>query len=149
MYAWVMWCAFGECGDGGRKPPFPARADAPRRSAPAAERTRRMALRRTPSGIVLGMESRSRVDLPPQVKPPYEVFVNGVPQAEGTDYTTVGPTLLFSKPLAKEGRLGFWRWLSMLLGVAGTYRKNDNVTIVYNHNGKRLVAILQVTGESS
>jgi hypothetical protein len=94
------------------------------------------------------MESRSRVDLPPHVKPPYEVFVNGVPQSEGSDFTAVGTTLLFEKPLAREGKLGFWRWLSMLLGVAGTYRKNDTVTVVYNYNGRRLVANLQVTESS-
>ena len=94
------------------------------------------------------MESRSRVDLPPHVKPPYEVFVNGVPQSQGVDFTVVGPSLLFEKPLAREGKLGFWRWLSMLLGVAGTYRKNDTVTVVYNHNGRRLVSNLQVNESS-
>ena len=88
------------------------------------------------------MESRSRVDLPGHVRPPFEVFVNGVPQAEGTDYEVVGGTLLFTRPLAREGKLGFWRWLSMLLGVAGTYRKHDAVTVVYVHEGRRLVTNL-------
>lgn len=88
------------------------------------------------------MESRSRVDLPPHVRPPYDVFVNGVPQAEGTDYEVVGPTLLFIRPLAQEGKLGFWRWASMLLGVAGTYRKHDSVTVVYTHDGRKVVANL-------
>ena len=32
------------------------------------------------------------------------------------------------------------RWLSMLLGVAGTYRQNDSVDVVYDSGGKRLVA---------
>jgi hypothetical protein len=71
------------------------------------------------------------------------VYVNGVPQVEGTDYELVGTTLLFPRVLAREGKLGFWRWLSMLLGVAGTYRKNEAVTIVYNHDGRRMVANLQ------
>jgi hypothetical protein len=88
------------------------------------------------------MESRSRVDLPPHVRPPFEVFVNGIPQVEGTDYDLIGSTLLFPRPLAQEGRLGFWRWLSMLLGVAGTYRKHDTVTVVYTHDGRKLVADL-------
>jgi hypothetical protein len=89
------------------------------------------------------VESRSRVDLPPHVQPPYEVFVNGVPQAEGTDYEVVGSALLFPRALASEGKLGFWRWLSMLLGIAGTYRKNDTVTVVFEHDGRRMVANLQ------
>jgi hypothetical protein len=88
------------------------------------------------------MESRSRVDLPGHVRPPFDVFVNGVPQTEGTDYQLVGGTLLFTRPLAKEGKLGFWRWLSMLLGVAGTYRKHDAVTVVYTYDGRRLVTNL-------
>ena len=37
-------------------------------------------------------------------------------------------------------RLGAIRWLSMLLGVAGTYRQNDSVDLVYESDGKRLVA---------
>ena len=89
-----------------------------------------------------GAESRSRVDLPPHVRPPFEVFVNGVLQSEGTDYEVVGSTLLFPRPLAHEGKLGFWRWLSMLLGVAGTYRKHDAVTVAYTYEGRRLVANL-------
>ena len=95
------------------------------------------------------MESRSRVDLPPHVRPPYEVFVNGVPQAEGSDYEVLGPTLLFARSLAHEGRLGFWRWLSMLLGVAGTYRKHDSVTVAYTYDGKRLVANLLASDAGS
>ncbi|HEY2217839.1 MAG TPA: hypothetical protein VGH35_00725 [Gaiellaceae bacterium] len=89
------------------------------------------------------MESRSRVDLPPHVRPPYEVFLNGVPQVAGTDYEVVGTTLLFPRALAREGELSFWRWLSMLLGIAGTYRKNEAVTVVYNHDGRRMVANLE------
>ena len=45
------------------------------------------------------MESRSRVDLPPHVRPPLDVFVNGVPQVAGTDYELVGTTLLFPRVL--------------------------------------------------
>ena len=88
------------------------------------------------------MEPRTRVDLPPGVSPPYEVFVNGVPQAEGTDYEVVGPSLIFNRELAREGKLGWWRWLSMLLGVAGTYRKHDSIDVVYNADGRRTVAAL-------
>jgi hypothetical protein len=94
------------------------------------------------------VESRSRVDLPSYVLPPYDVFVNGVPQTEGTDFQVVGPTLLFVRPLAQEGKLGFWRWASMLLGVAGTYRKHDSVTVVYTRDGRRMVANLAASERS-
>ena len=58
----------------------------------------------------------------------------------GEDYRVVGDELVFPRRLAKEGRLGFWRWLSLLLGVAGTYRQNDSVDIVYERGGRRVVA---------
>ena len=86
------------------------------------------------------MESRTRVDLPPQVTGPYDVFVNGVQQFPGRDFEVLGRTLLFTRPLEREGRLGFWRWLSLFLGVAGTYRQNDSVDVVYEVNGRRHVA---------
>jgi hypothetical protein len=89
------------------------------------------------------VESRSRVDLPPHVRPPFEVFVNGVPQTRGTDYDVVGTSLVFPRRLAREGKLGFWRWLSMLLGIAGTYRKHEAVTVVFEHEGRRIVANLE------
>ena len=88
------------------------------------------------------MTDRSRVDLPLHVQPPYEVFVNGIQQVEGTDFETIGSTLLFNRTLAKEGKLGFWRWLSMFLGAAGTYRKHDSVAVVYTYDGRRTVANL-------
>jgi hypothetical protein len=82
----------------------------------------------------------SRVELPAHVMPPFEVFLNGVPQLEGSDYRVEGRTLVFERPLAREGRLGFWRWTSMFLGLAGTYRQNDSVDVVYHAGGRRLVA---------
>jgi len=81
-----------------------------------------------------------RVPLPPNVTEPFEVFVNGVPQRRGADYELRGRELHFSKPLAKEGRLGPLRWLSIFLGIAGTYRKNDSVDVVYQAGGRRTVA---------
>ena len=80
------------------------------------------------------------VPLPAAVQEPFEVFVNGVPQRRGPDYELFGRELVFTKPLAKEGRLGPWRWLSIFLGIAGTYRKNDTVDVVYEAGGRRTVA---------
>ena len=88
------------------------------------------------------MQSGTRVDLPQQVTRPYEVFVNGVPQLEGTDYEVIGTSLLFHRTLAREGKLGWWRWLSMLLGIAGTYRKHESIDVVYSVGGRRAVATL-------
>ena len=62
-----------------------------------------------------------------------------MPQQEGSDYVRRDGELLFSRPLAHEGRLGFWRWLSLFLGVAGTYRKHESVDVVYMVDGKRTV----------
>jgi hypothetical protein len=82
----------------------------------------------------------SRVELPGDVGAELEVFVNGVPQRAGTDFQRLGQTLVFNRSLAKEGRLGFWRWLSLFLGVAGTYRQNDTVDVIYERAGRRVVA---------
>ena len=86
------------------------------------------------------MHDEARVELPPYVYGEIEVYVNGVPQAEGRDYRREGDALVFDRPLAKEGRLGMIRWLSMFLGVAGTYRQNDSVDVVYEQAGRRMVA---------
>jgi hypothetical protein len=84
--------------------------------------------------------TEARVEVPSHITGEFEVFLNGVPQVEGRDYRRDGKMLLFERPLAKEGRLGTIRWLSMLAGVAGTYRQNDSVDVVYESGGKRLVA---------
>ena len=82
---------------------------------------------------------RWRVQLPPEVRPPFEVYLNGVRQRPGTDYE-VGPgVLLFDRPLAKEGRLGLWRWFLGAWGI-GTYRRNDAVDVRYELEGRPMVA---------
>ena len=86
------------------------------------------------------MSARTRVTLPPGVGAEFDVFVNGVPQQAGRDFRVEGGELVFDRRLAREGRLGAWRWLSMLLGVAGTYRQNDTVDVVYDVGGRRTVA---------
>jgi hypothetical protein len=86
------------------------------------------------------MPERSRVILPPAVGASFEVYVNSVRQEEGTDFTREGGVLVFPRVLRQEGRLGPMRWLSLLLGVAGTYRQNDSVDVVYTAGGRRHVA---------
>ena len=67
------------------------------------------------------------------------MYVNGVPQVAGRDFELDGRSLVFTRTLAREGRLGFWRWLSLFLGVAGTYRQNDSVDVIYEADGGRRV----------
>ena len=88
------------------------------------------------------MEALTRVELPAGVGESYEVYVNGVRQEPGRDFDCIGDTLVFRRALASEGRLGPIRWLSMLLGIAGTYRKHENVDVVYEKDGRRTVATL-------
>lgn len=80
------------------------------------------------------------MQLPAGVGSHFQVFLNGVPQQEGRDFRREGNELVFGRRLAQEGRLGFWRWLSLFLGVAGTYRQNDSVDVVYGAEGRRVVA---------
>ena len=89
------------------------------------------------------------MELPDAVTGNYEVFLNGVAQKLGQDFDQVGRTLVFRQQLAQEGRLGFWRWLSLFLGVAGTYRRHDTVDVVYTQDGRRVVATLVAQPTSS
>jgi hypothetical protein len=73
----------------------------------------------------------------------FDVFVNGIQQQPRVDFEQIGRTLVFESELRHEGRLGFWRWLSIFLGVAGTYRRNDTVDVVYSSGGQRIVATLE------
>lgn len=86
------------------------------------------------------VSARSHVTLPPEVGASFEVYVNGVRQQEGADFVREGGALVFPRLLQGEGRLSTWRWLSIFLGVAGTYRQNDSVDVIYDAGGRRVVA---------
>jgi hypothetical protein len=83
---------------------------------------------------------RTRVQLPADVTRPFEVYVNGVLQREGTDYVVRDGALVFDRTLKEEGKLGLARWASIALGIAGSYRQNDSVDVVYERDGRRVVA---------
>ena len=91
------------------------------------------------------MEGQSRVHLPHGVGDSYEVYVSGVRQEPGRDFDRLGDELVFRRELAQEGRLGPLRWLSMFLGVAGTYRRHETVDVVYEEDGRRTVASLTLS----
>ena len=78
--------------------------------------------------------------LPAAVQGPFAVYVNGVEQERGRDFDLEGRTLVFRRLLRQEGQLGFWRWASIVFGVAGTYRQNDVVDVAYEVAGRRAVA---------
>lgn len=82
---------------------------------------------------------RSRIDLPNYIPDQFEVFIGGVRQAPGSDYEVEGRAVVFPRPIAQEGRLGFWRWMWMWLGVVGSYRKHETVDLVYELSGRRQV----------
>jgi hypothetical protein len=87
----------------------------------------------------MGVADESRVQLPPGATGPIEVYVNGIRQSEGVDFVRGDGELVFNRRLAHEGRLGFWRWTSLFFGVAGTYKQNDSVDVVYEVGGRRTV----------
>lgn len=79
------------------------------------------------------------VRLPPDVQRPFQVFLNGVEQQEGRDFVVRDGTLVFERQLARE-KVGLGRWTSMVLGIAGSYGKDDAVDVVYERDGRPAVA---------
>jgi hypothetical protein len=73
--------------------------------------------------------ARSRVRLPREVRDPYEVYLNGVRQELGRDYSVREGALVFERELRKD-KISRWRWLLGAWGV-GTYRQNDSVDVRY------------------
>ena len=72
------------------------------------------------------------------------MFVNGVRQQEGADYRVQDRVLVFDRPLAKERRLGAWRWFLGAWGI-GTYGKNDQVDVAWEVDGApRLAHALEI-----
>ena len=84
----------------------------------------------------------SHVDLPNavEVDSNFDVYVNGILQEYGTDYELDGRTLVFPRPLTAEVKMTKFQFVRAALGIAGTYTKHDNIDIVYQHDGRRLVA---------
>lgn len=87
---------------------------------------------------------RSIVNLPPEIRTPYQVFLNGVPQAEGRDYQVKGRTLMFDRELRKD-RISKKRWLLGAWGV-GTYKQDDSVDVRYEaaDGSPRLAEALEI-----
>ena len=84
------------------------------------------------------MTRQWRVKLPQGVRGPFEVYVNGVRQELGADYNVTGGELRFDKELV-TGKLGLKAWLLGFWGI-GTYKRNDEVDIRYEVDGRPMVA---------
>ena len=82
--------------------------------------------------------ARSIVRIPPQVKPPFQVYLSGVPQRAGVDYHVEGDKLVFDRELRKD-RVSGWRWFLGAWGI-GNYRQDDSVDIRYELGGRTMVA---------
>ena len=88
------------------------------------------------------MTDISIVRLPPGVRPPFQVYLNGVPQREGVDYDVNGDMLRFPRRLVRD-KVSGWRWLIGAFGI-GTYRQDDSVDIRYERDGQPLLAQLPI-----
>ena len=80
----------------------------------------------------------SSVRLPADVRPPFDVYLNGVRQELGADYRIVASTLVFDRELRKD-KISGWRWFLGAWGV-GTYRQHDSVDVRYESAGQPRVA---------
>jgi hypothetical protein len=67
------------------------------------------------------------VPLPPEVRSPFEVYLNGVRQEPGADYRVEHGALVFDRALRKD-RVSKRRWLLGAYGV-GTYRQDDSIDV--------------------
>ena len=76
----------------------------------------------------------SRVPLPPEVEPPFEVYVNGLLQAEGTDFVHDGRDLVFARELTPPARDTA---RSLVRGFFfGRYRPEHVVDVAYQAGGR-------------
>jgi len=79
-----------------------------------------------------------RVKLPAGVRTPFEVYINGVRQELGSDYRVSEGELLFERELVQQ-KLGVRAWMLGFWGI-GTYKRNDEVDIRYELDGRPMVA---------
>jgi hypothetical protein len=81
---------------------------------------------------------RWRVKLPRGVRPPFEVYVNGVRQELGNDYQVVAGELVFDRELVNQ-KLSAGAWLMGFWGI-GTYKRKDEVDVRYELDGQTMLA---------
>jgi hypothetical protein len=95
-----------------------------------------MSAKNSDTGIPKGSYAAGeRVKLPAGAEPPFTVFINGVEQRAGADYSIDSGEIVFSRPIVKE-KMDAGRWLAMYLGLFGTYRKDEKVDLQFSRDGK-------------
>ncbi|HEX3689639.1 MAG TPA: hypothetical protein VHV28_08080 [Solirubrobacteraceae bacterium] len=72
------------------------------------------------------------------MRPPFEVYVNGVPQELGADYRISAGEIVFARELVSQ-KLGLRAWLVGFWGI-GTYKRNDEVDVRYEIDGRPALA---------
>ncbi len=84
------------------------------------------------------MKETWRVKLPPGVRSPFEVYVNGVRQELGSDYRVSEGELVFERELVQQ-KLKLRAWMLGLVGI-GTYKRNDEIDVRYDVDGQTRLA---------
>jgi hypothetical protein len=93
------------------------------------------------------VEVGRRVRLPNGAERPIQVFINGLEQKEGSDYSVHGREVVFSRPLVKE-QVSSGRWLAMTLGLFGSYGKDETVDVHFRRGGRtEVVSDAEVLGD--
>jgi hypothetical protein len=92
-------------------------------------------------------EAGRRIRLPSGAERPISVFINGKELTENVDYTVHGSEIEFTKPIVKE-RVSRARWLIMLIGLFGSYGRNDVIDLHFRRGGRTEVrSDVQVVGD--
>jgi hypothetical protein len=87
------------------------------------------------------------VKLPAGVRSPFEVYINGVRQELGADYSVSSGELRFTRELVQQ-KLGPRAWLLGIWGI-GTYKRNDEIDVRYEIDGQpRLAHALEIVPPS-
>ncbi len=79
-----------------------------------------------------------RVALPAGIRPPFDVYVNGIRQELGRDFRISGGELVFHRELVHQ-KLSGWAWFVGFWGI-GTYKRNDEVDVTYEVQGRPMLA---------
>ena len=80
-----------------------------------------------------------RVRVPNGAGEPIKVYINGMEQQRGEDYTMYEGDIVFREPILKEdlSELSVIRKLVLGLGLVGSYQRNETVDIEYSLKGRR------------
>jgi hypothetical protein len=69
--------------------------------------------------------------LPADARPSFDVYVNGVVQVEGVDFTYRDGAIHFTRPLDAGQPEGLWQKLVMSTAGVGYYNRGDSIDVHY------------------